>query len=247
MPNLEAMGRPSGVVLLACVIVLLVMVAGAVERGEIAGANYASGFPIGFNWSIKLPQSNSTGGSQGGNPGKGGNITTVTTTESGSHQNPTQSQAPGMLVSLPTLPLWALGALAVIGFGGVCFLILRLGSSVHEVDLDSTLKEMEQERRYLERSWSYKLRNAALLRYYLLMRKACLKIGLKDEPAETPQEYVGRISSFFEVDQSQASQFALAVNRSSYGEELSESEAEIASKFMSGFVEVIRKSVSNGQ
>jgi hypothetical protein len=106
---------------------------------------------------------------------------------------------------------------------------------------------MEQQRKYLEETWSYKLRNAALLRYYLLMRRACLKVGLMDEPAETPQEYVGRVSSFFEVERSDASKFALAVNRSRYGEELSEREAAEASKFMGAFAEVIRRRASGIQ
>jgi hypothetical protein len=115
------------------------------------------------------------------------------------------------------------------------------------LDLEDTLQGMEQQGKYLEETWSYRLRNAALLRYYLLMRKACLRIGLRDEPAETPQEYVGRVSSFFKVEKSEAAKFASAVNRSRYGEELSEAEVGEASKFMGAFADVIRRRASEGR
>lgn len=145
---------------------------------------------------------------------------------------------------MPALPVsltWFLAGVAVLCLGGACLLILRPRTSVRVLDLGETLQEMEKQRKYLEETWSYRLRNAALLRYYILMRRACLKVGLRDEPAETPQEYVGRVSSFFEVQKSEAAKFAYAVNRSRYGEELSELEAGEASKFMGAFAEVIRR------
>jgi hypothetical protein len=147
---------------------------------------------------------------------------------------------------LPVFPVWFLALVAVITLGGACLLILRLRTSVRVLHLEDTLREMEQQRKYLEETWSYRLRNAALLRYYLLMRRACLKVGLRDEPAETPQEYVGRISSFFEVEKSEANKFASAVNKSRYGEELSALEAREASRFMSAFADVIRRRASEG-
>ena len=241
------MERLGGTVLLVGVIVLSLIIGGAVERGEITGANYASGFPIGVNWSIHITFTNSTGGSQGSNSGAGSGKSTTTTTSSGQGQSPSGSQPFGVLGSLPAPPVWAMGILVVVGLGGAFLLLLRMGVSVQEVELEATLREMERERGHLEKSWSYRLRNAALLRYYLLMRKACLKVGLRDEPAETPQEYVERVSMFFRVDGSQASQFASAVNRSSYGEELSELEAATASRFMSSFVEVIRARAIEGR
>jgi hypothetical protein len=79
------------------------------------------------------------------------------------------------------------------------------------------------------------------------MRRACLKVGLRDEPAETPQEYVGRVSSFFRVEKSEAVRFATAVNRSRYGEELSELETGEASKFMGAFADVIRRRAGAGR
>jgi len=113
--------------------------------------------------------------------------------------------------------------------------------------LEGALQDMEQQRKYFEETWSYKLRNAALLRYYLLMRRVCLKIGLRDEPAETPQEYIDRVSTFFKVEKSEAVKFASAVNRSRYGEELSEAEAGEASRFMGAFADVIRRRASDAR
>jgi len=126
-------------------------------------------------------------------------------------------------------------------------LVLRLRTSVQVLDLEGTLRAMEEQRKYLEESRSYKLRNAALLRYYLLMRRACLKVGLRDEPAETPQEYVERASSFFKVEELEAGKFASAVNRSRYGEELSQTESMEVSKFMSSFADVIRRRAGGNQ
>ncbi len=41
------MDRLNGVVLLACVCLLLAVVSGAVERGKVAGVDYNGSFPIG--------------------------------------------------------------------------------------------------------------------------------------------------------------------------------------------------------
>lgn len=234
-----------GVVLLVCVCALLVVVSGAVESGKVTGFNYTPNLsflkgivPPGLvTTTTTISQGNSTGGSHGN--------TTV-----GSQGN-SQGSGGGSLsagVSLPpvlsdflrVLPTWFLAVIAVAFFGGACLLILRIKTSEHVLDLEGTLEEMEQQRKYLEETWSYKLRNAALLRYYLLMRRACVKVGLRDEPAETPKEYVERVSSFFNVEKSEAAKFASAVNRSRYGEELSEQEAGEASKFMSAFSGIIR-------
>ena len=232
------MGRLNGVVLLACVCVLLVVVSGAVESGKVAGFNYA-GFPLKnlLGWLGTLR--NSTTGALGNSTRTVGGRTS----ESSLPNWPSLS----FLSFLPVLPAWFLAAAAVVCFGGACLLILRLKTCVHVLDLEDTLQEMEQQRKYLEEKWSYKLRNAALLRYYLLMRRACLKVGLRDEPAETPQEYVGRVSSFFKVEKPEAFKFAFAVNRSRYGEELTEFEAREASKFMGAFADVIRRRAGEGR
>jgi len=240
------MDRFDGVVLLAGVCVLLVVVSGAVVSGRVTGFDY-SGIPIerllrglGIQVnSVTNVRGNSTTVTQGISTGTQGNATT-----GGSKPNgitPPANSYANFFDFLPALPTWFLATIAVLCFGGACFLILRLKTSVQRVDLEGTLKEMGEQRKYLEETWSYRLRNAALLRYYILMRRACLKIGLRDELSETPQEYVGRVSSFLGVQRSEAARFASAVNRSRYGEELSEIEAGEASRFMGAFADVIRE------
>jgi hypothetical protein len=239
------MDRLNGVVLFACVCMLLVVVSGAVESGKVEGFKY-NGFSIAriFGFGLGL---NSTTGAQGNSTKGGQGNTTETSSGKTNGTFPSVSFGLPFLLGLPALPAWFLAAVAVACFGGACVLILRLRTSVHVLDLENVLQEMERQRKYLEETWSYRLRNAALLRYYLLMRRACLKVGLRDEPAETLQEYVGRVSSFFKVEMSEADKFASAVNRSRYGEELSELEAGEASKFMGAFADVIRRRASEGR
>lgn len=235
------MDRLNGVVLLACVCVLLIVVSGAAESGKVAGFNYGGSFSITRFLGISLGV-NSTRG-QTNSTGTGGGKT------NGSSPVLPELSLPAfpVLSGLPISLAWFLAAVAIVCFGGACLLILRHRTSIHVLDLEGTLQEMEHQRKYLEETWSYKLRNAALLRYYLLMRRACLKVGLRDEPAETPQEYVGRVSSFFKVEKPEAFKFAFAVNRSRYGEELTEFEAREASKFMGAFADVIRRRAGEGR
>ena len=239
------MDRLEGVVLLAGVCVLLVVVSSAVESGNVAGFNY-SGLPIGRLFGGIGAKTNSTTVSQTSTTT---GVQTISTTGGGKTGGTSPFNWPSL--SFPSfllvLPAWFLAAVATVCFGGACLLILRLRTTVHVLDLESTLQEMEQQQKYLQETWSYRLRNAALLRYYLLMRRACLKVGLRDKPAETPQEYVGRVSSFFKVEKSEAARFASAVNRSRYGEELSELEAGEASKFMGSFADVIRRRAGEGR
>jgi hypothetical protein len=236
------MDRLDGVVLLACVCMLLIVVAGAVESGKVAGFRYGDS---------SIAKLLGISGRVNPTTGAKGNTTTVvpgnsTATNGGKTKGTSwlNFSLPILPNLLPVLPAWFLVTVAIVCFGGACLLILRLRTDVHVLDLENTLQEMEQQRKYLEERWSYKLRNAALLRYYVLMRRACLRVGLQDEPAETPQEYVGRVSSFFKVEKSEAAMFASAVNRSRYGQELSELEVGRASKFMSGFADLIRRRAS---
>jgi hypothetical protein len=240
------MDRLNGVILLACVCALLVVVSGAVESGKVAGFNYG-GISVGSLFGGAGIHANSATGAQGNSTiGAQGNSTTGGGKTNGTAP-PKLSPPPSLSDFLPSLPVWLLAAVAIVCFGGASLLIVRLRTSVHVLHLEDTLQEMEQQRKYLEETWSYRLRNAALLRYYLLMRRACLKVGLRDEPAETPQEYVGRVSSFFKVEGSEAAKFASAVNRSRYGEELSELEVGEASKFMGAFADVIRRRAVEGR
>src|SRR4029077_14333370 len=84
---------------------------------------------------------------------------------------------------------------------------------------------------------SQNLRNAALLRYYALMRRVCAKAGIEDVPSVTPREYVDRVSQELRVDPSDARGFANAFDRARYGVELTSTEVQEASRFMSLFVE----------
>src|SRR5208337_3799737 len=235
------MDRLNGVLLLACVCVLLVVVSGAVESGKVSGFKYG-GFSLVLH-AVGLEPPNSPPGGQSNYTSTGAQVNSTLVGGNKTNGTPPLQSPYASYVSdlLPALPTWFLASLAVLCFGGACLLVLRLRTTEHVLDLEGTLQEMEQQqRKYLEETWSYRLRNAALLRYYLLMRRACLKVGLRDEPAETPQEYVGRVSSFFGVEKSEAVKFASAVNRSRYGEELSELEAGEASRFMGAFANVIR-------
>jgi hypothetical protein len=238
------MVRPKGVVQLACVCLLLVMVAGAAESGNVAGFNYA-GFPFASLFRALGAPSSLPNGSQG--------TTTTTQTSNSSSGGPKMPPLPKLpplpnlpgitpfAVAVAGLPVWLLASAGAVCLIGASLLILRRGTDVSVHDLNATLEEMEEQRRYLEETWSYRLRNAALLKYYLLMRRACVKVGLRDEDAETPQEYIGRVSAHFEVDGSEAARFASAVNRSRYGEELSEPDAKEASALMGVFADAIRR------
>ncbi len=231
------MERPEGIILLACVCFLLVIVLSAVESGRVVGANYRAGLPIlGFNFS--LPRTNYQLNPMG-NVNQSNSKATQNPQPNLTSQNPFISLAP--LPFLPTLPDWLLPVLAVACFVGACFLILRLKTSESVVDLEETVKQMEMQQKRLAESWSYKLRNMALLRYYVLMRRACSSVGLQEKLTETPKEYIDRASSFLQVDSAHAIRFADAVNRCRYGEELTGEDASEASKFMSDFTDVIRR------
>lgn len=233
------MERPEGIILLAGVCLLLVIVLSTVESGRVAGANYQAALPIPFDLSglLRYHQPNLTGtaNQQGSKPNQ--NLT-----PNQQNQNPFSLFA--SLALLPALPDWLLPVLAIACFVGACFLILRLKTGVSVVDLEETIREMEAQQKRLAESWSYKLRNMALLRYYLLMRRACSSVGLQERPEETPKEYIERASSFLKVDDTYAAKFADAVNRCRYGEELSEEDAREASTFMGEFTDVIRRTAN---
>ena len=234
------MDRLTGVVLLACVCVGLVLVSGGVASGRVEGFNYG-GVSVGGLLKWLGVRGNVTEVITKSSPtGISGNSTTVAGKPGGAGSSK-QASAIDFAAFLPAIPDWLLATVGIVFFGSAALLLLRPRIRVNVVDLEGTLKAMEEQRQDLERSWSYKVRNAALLRYYLLMRRACLKVGLRDEPAETPQEYVQRISTYFGVEKSDASQFASAVNRSRYGLELSDADAKEASKFMGLFADVIRR------
>jgi len=235
------MRLPEGVVLLACTCFLLILVLAAAESGKVVGANYQMAlgiFPFNVSYAFRSPIAlNSSQGAQllnlSGNPVP---------------QTVPQVQNPSGPFASPSflrfLPGWSLSVLGIACFVLACFLALRLKTSTRIVDFEKTLKEMQIQQRRLAQAWSYRLRNRALLRYYLLMRRACSEIGLQEGLAETPKEYIQRASSFLKVDDEYAARFADVVDRCRYGVELSGEDANNALGFMVNFTEVIRRRVN---
>jgi hypothetical protein len=237
------MDRPGGVLLLVSVCFLLVLVLGAIESGRLVGANYTTGLSIlniNFSWIRPYHPPNGTTNTGSGRltyP-NGSSIGGLSHTSTTLNQNPFALFAP---LALPAIPDWLLTILAVACFAGACLLVLRFETRTSVTDLEETIKEMELQQKRLAEAWSYGLRNTALLRYYLLMRRACSGVGLQEGLTETPTEYIERASSFLRVDKTEAAKFAGTVNRCRYGEELSVGDANDASKFMRDFTDVIRR------
>lgn len=149
----------------------------------------------------------------------------------------------GISLSFSYWYLYVLAALAMLSALG---LILRGGREGGVWDFASDLEKLENERRRLESSWSFRARNAALVNYYLLMRKLGAQLGIREVPQETPREYLDRVSEELKVDPTQTHRFADAFNRARYGMELTEPEIQEASKFMGGFVDGIRSRMKLG-
>jgi hypothetical protein len=129
-----------------------------------------------------------------------------------------------------------------LGAGMVILLLRRQNPKVF--NLRGLIDEMENQRSNFVGSWSRRLRNAALLRYYVLMAQVCAKVGIADEPAETPHEFIGRASSELEVAGPDSIRFADMVDRAHYGVELSSNEIEDASRFMDSFAKTIMNRIS---
>jgi hypothetical protein len=113
-------------------------------------------------------------------------------------------------------------------------------------DLKGAIKELQNQRKYFVGSWSKKMRNAALLRYYLLMAQICAKVGIEDQPADTPHQFIGRAATELDVGAAEAERFADVVDRAHYGLELSADEVADASSFMDSFTKVIAGKVHYG-
>jgi len=145
--------------------------------------------------------------------------------------------------SLDDLAQYALISIVLALGSGMVVLLLRR-ESPKVFDLKGLIEEMESQRSYFVRSWTRKLRNVALLRYYVLMAEVCSRVGIEDEPTETPQEFIGRASAELEVTGPDQTRFADAVDRAHYGVELSSDEVEEASKFMDSFTKMIARRVT---
>ena len=169
---------------------------------------------------------------------------TVTSTTQSNATSATKGVAAGATGgSLNDLAQYALVSIVLALGSGMVVLLLRR-ESPKVFDLKGLIEEMESQRSYFVRSWTRKLRNAALLRYYVLMAEVCSKVGIEDEPTETPQEFIGRASAELEVAGPDETRFADAVDRAHYGVELSSDEVEEASKFMDSFTKTIARRVT---
>ncbi len=132
----------------------------------------------------------------------------------------------------------------VLALGSGMVVMLLRGESPTVFDLKGLIEQMESQRSYFVRSWSRKLRNVALLRYYVLMAEVCSKVGIEDGPTETPHEFIGRASAELGVIGTDQTRFADAVDRAHYGAELSSDEVDEASKFMDSFTQTIARRVT---
>jgi len=141
---------------------------------------------------------------------------------------------------------WLLYVLSGLAALSALWFFLRSSKAGSVYDFAADLEGLEKARRMLEGSWSYRLRNAAVVNYYLLVRKMGAQLGVKEATHETAKEYLDRVSLELKVDLTQSRRFADVFSRARYGLELTDSEIQEASKFMGGFVEGIRRTTKVG-
>ena len=226
---------------------LVVIVAGAVESGPLKGVDYSVPLPFAFlaphfvnqtlTYAHKTTTQASLQTSSGTTEISGGLGTAVGIPTLGS---PGPLGSPQALLSLLSLYL-VIPAICVLG---VALAIVLARKEDQEVfDFRSAIEEMQNQRTYFLGSWSDRLRNAALLRYYLLMVRVCSKAGMDGKPEETPREFVFRVSSTLHAGSGESARFANTVDRAHYGAELTESEIDSASQFMDSFTKGLMKLV----
>ena len=228
----------SNVALLIGVLALSVLLVSAVQSGRVSGVVTpgpfkAVGLTVDSNTLVRTKVMVTTTVTQGG--GGGSTIGTLTTQATTAAAPPSSGHvdilSSGWLVVILAASLVLIGAL-----------YLRLPSKAGDtVDLEGDFSEMHRQTSNLEEGTDYKVRNAALVRYYALVRKVCSKVGIADGSDETPSEYIGRLSSRLSVDSGQAQNFAEVVNEAMYGAELGPERVKGLSGFMGDFVENIRR------
>lgn len=144
------------------------------------------------------------------------------------------------------LPVWLLYLVVATATATGLFFVLRRRLPADTYDFKAALEQLEKERSALEWSWSYKLRNAALLRYYSIVRMLCSKLGVEEKPSETPREFLEKATSELKLESGEALRFVEAFNRARYGVELSQDEAKEAAAYMGAFVDSLRRSLGLG-
>ena len=219
----------------------LAVVLGAVQSGRLSGLQSLGGPPIPrFGLNSTLPGGPSPWAAV--MAGANSSIPSVTSTApSGGGTGASVFVPPGL-----SIPGWyvyvLLGAAVILG----AVFLTRRGGGANAIGFPAIHEELEAETRRVLASWSSGLRNAALVRYYSLVRRACAMVGIEDVPAETPREYLERVATELKLNRVEARSFAGIFNRARYGQELSELEGREASEFMGSFVEVIRERTSHG-
>ena len=245
---MEGMPKVASAATLASVCVLVIIVLGAVQSTPLVGTvgvipTFLRPF-LGIHNQIRISTTTATSAST-----HSGSTTHFTTMSTISVTSSTESPPPRVAgVSLAALGAfsWYLLIPIVIGLGAGMVYILSKRNSPNIFDLKSIVKEMDDQRSYFVGSWSSKLRNAALLRYYILMAQSCAKVGIVDVPTDTPQEFIWKASSQLELDGSESFGFADAVDRAHYGVELTGEEVHEASRFMDAFTKSVAGRVPGG-
>lgn len=236
------MATRTDTVLLASVLALLVIVMGAAESGVGPSAGAPSGSSTstrpttqtGHRTTVRQTTVRSTPTHR-----------TTGTTRSFSSGSSTTSAVTAVAVaqwpSLPALELaaWYILVPAAVCLAGAMVALLIRKEKPRIFDLKAVVEEMEDQQDYFATSLSRRLRNAALLRYYILMAQACAKLGIADRPADTPHEFIERASIELKVEAEDAARFAEVVDRAHYGAELSVDEVASASKFMDSFTRIV--------
>jgi len=222
-----------------CVIsLLLVLTVGTIAAGRLSGISSPH---LGGSTGVSGGGgSNSTQAGTGfGAPAASGTATqTVTSASSSEYVPPVPSSI--------TPSDWLLYATAGLALAAGLAFLLRSSGEAGVYDFTSAIDQLDKQRSLVEGSWSLKLRNVALLRYYSLMSKICTQMGLADGPSETPLEYLGRVAEALKISQGDAADFAAAFDRARYGGELSDEDARNAAALMARFVNGLRESVPHG-
>jgi len=225
--------------LLVSVLALLVVVMGAAESGVGPSTSLPSGSSPGTRRTTQTTHTTSVGQTTARSTTT--RVTTKTASSASGGINATSTAVAGAGALGPSLEIVAwyilVPAAACLAGGMVVLLIRKERPRIF--DLKAVVKEMENQRDYFAGSLSKRLRNAALLRYYVLMAQACAKLGVADRPADTPHEFIERASIELKVEAEDAERFAEVVDRAHYGAELSAEEVTMASKFMDSFTGVL--------
>jgi hypothetical protein len=217
---------------------LLVLTVGTIAAGRLSGVGSIR--PGGSTLAIGLGNSNQT--LRGLGPGLSASSTP------GSTASPSASVKEAVPLVQPRVPLsdWLLYAAVALALAVGLGFLLRSSSEAGVYDFAAAIDQLDKQRSLLEESWSQKLRNVALLRYYSLMRKICTQMGVEDGPSETPLEYLGRVAKALKISQGDAANFAAAFDRARYGGELSDDETRNAAAYMARFVDGLRESIGHG-